>query len=115
MTKQKRAAKGGEIGMNGEFYAGGEFLPNTDLASQHKAKATRGSGKQEIAPYTWEVAPDGMVSIYRNLIGVFARMQNGVMVMNCSDKTLAYYKRNRFEIAVLIAKWNKGERWTPKA
>jgi len=30
MTNQKRAAKGGEIAPNGEFYKGGAFIATTD-------------------------------------------------------------------------------------
>jgi hypothetical protein len=111
MNRQKRARKGGEIGMNGEFYQGGEFLPNTDMASQHTAKAERGTGKQQVAPHTWEVAPEGKKSIYTYIAGVFGRVVNGQMIIDCSDTTVAYYKTNRFALAVLAAKYNKGEYW----
>lgn len=33
-----RAKKGGEIGMNGEFYKGGSFLPSTQLPKQSPFK-----------------------------------------------------------------------------
>ena len=68
MTNQKRAAKGGEIAPNGEFYKGGAFIATTDKA---KGKPqNRGSGRVEIAPYTWDQCPEGSFSIYRAIAGI---------------------------------------------
>jgi hypothetical protein len=33
-----RAKKGGQVGLNGEFYKGGTFLPNTRLPKQGSSK-----------------------------------------------------------------------------
>jgi len=60
-----RARAGGEIGVNGEHYEGGQFLPSTTLPKQAPAASRKaGTGKREIAPYVWEAAPDGMRAIY---------------------------------------------------
>ncbi len=106
-----RATKGGETGMNGEFYAGGTFLPNTTLGKMQKRAKTSGTGKQEIAPYTYEVAPEGMTSIYRQIAGIYGKIINGAFVVNASDTTIAYYGKTRDEVDALAAQWNAGERW----
>ena len=106
---QKRAAKGGEVGTNGDFYEGGKFLPSTEKPKGKPRK--RGSGKQEIAPYVWEVAPEGKSSIYRRLAGNFARFINGKMVVCVNPTTLAYFGTTEYEIASLVDRWNAGERW----
>lgn len=54
MTTQKRAPKGGTVAINGEFYEGGKFLPSTQKG---KGKPHKKTGKQQIAPYQWEVPP----------------------------------------------------------
>lgn len=62
-----RAKKGGEIGLNGETYKGGQFLPSSEktVKGSISVRIPKGTGKKEIAPYTWEVAPaDDMLSIY---------------------------------------------------
>jgi len=52
--------------MNGEFYEGGQFLPNYETTVKGAQKATISKGKKfEVAPYVWEPAPeDDVLSIY---------------------------------------------------
>ena len=51
---QARAPKGGTTGVNGDFYEGGKFLPNTQHPRQDCSKQRRQwSGKVEIEPYIW--------------------------------------------------------------
>lgn len=106
-----RATKGGEIGMNGERYEGGQFLPNTTLPKQETKARTQGSRKVEIAPYVWEVPQDGQVSIYRQIAGIYGKIVGGTFVMSASDTTIAYYGKTRGEVERLINRWNAGERW----
>jgi hypothetical protein len=106
---QKRAQIGGETGVNGEFYEGGKFLPSTEKPKGKPAK--RGSGKQEIEPYKWEVAPEGMSSIYRRLAGIYAKCVNGVMVPAINPQTLEYYGKTESEVMAMIERYNAGERW----
>lgn len=109
---QKRAPKGGTTAINGEFYHGGEFLPTTTLASQPKgAKKAPAARKSQIALYTWELAPEGKHSIWQQMSGVFGAVRSGIMVIECSDVTLDYYKKTRAEVEELAARWNAGERW----
>ncbi len=114
MVKQKRAKVGGEYGVNGLWYDGGEFLPSTEMGKLPTKGKSKGTGKQEIEPYKWEVAPaDGLKSIYRQFVGVFGYYERATnrLIVNCSDETLAYFNTNRFAVEVMAAKFNKGERW----
>lgn len=64
-TKNNQAPAGGELGMNGEFYQGGQFMPSSAQTVKGSIKIPQGSGKKEIAPYIYELAPaDDMLSIY---------------------------------------------------
>ncbi len=65
-----QAKKGGERGLNGEWYEGGQFLPGSEKtvkgANKHEFKPP--TGKQCIAPYVWEKAPkDGLLAIYARI------------------------------------------------
>lgn len=94
----KRAQKGGEYGANGEWYEGG-------------------TGKQEIAPYQWAVAPNGERSLYRQFAGTFGRVVNGVAVLTDGGNggrlpaILAYVGRTMEEAQAIIDAWNAGQRW----
>lgn len=61
---QPRAKSGGETGVNGEWYAGGEFLPTTELGKMARAKKGGGGRKQHLEDYKWVTPPhDGLRSI----------------------------------------------------
>lgn len=106
---QQRAKIGGEIGVNGEFYEGGKFLPSTEKPKGKPVK--RGSGKVEIEPYKWEVAPEGQRSIYRRLAGIYGKVINGVMVLDINPVTLAYCGDSEEWVKQLADRYNAGERW----
>jgi hypothetical protein len=61
-----QAKAGGERGMNGEFYKGGQFLPSSENTVKGAQTVTFHKGtKKEIAPFVWEASPaDDMLSIY---------------------------------------------------
>jgi len=63
---ETRASAGGQIGLNGEFYKGGQFLPSSKDTVKGAQKPTVKKGtKKEVAPYVWRPAPaDDMLSIY---------------------------------------------------
>lgn len=106
-TKQLRAAKGGEIGMNGEPYAAGTFLPNTTLTKMAKRTPGTGSRKQIIAPCEWAVAPS------KNLTSLFAQFREFVNLNTgtVNEDGCRYYHKNPREIAFLFDLWKSGERW----
>ena len=114
MTQIKtRAKKGGELGMNGEYYKGGQFLPSTILPKMTLKKKSKGSGKQEIAPYKWEVAPnENLRSIYK-LIETFIRIDGKTkkMIIRVSQQTIDYYDIDVNKLQELVDLYNSGERW----
>jgi hypothetical protein len=110
MTTQKRAKQGGEIGKNGEHYAGGTFLPSTTLTKMGRTVA-KGSGKVQIQPYMW-VASEGRKSLFEAFTGVFGTVsREGVATMTARPETLAYYRTSRDEAQEMIDRYNNGERW----
>lgn len=108
-AQQQRAVKGGEVGTNGEFYEGGKFLPNT---GKPKGTPRRGTGKVQIAPYVWEVAPEGMKSIWGAVsavdgCGFMVRDQMHLM----PDSQIAYFGGGKERVRGLARRWLAGERW----
>ncbi len=111
MTTQTRAKVGGEIGMNGEFYAGGTFLPNTQLGKMARSKPTGSrSRKVEIEPYKW-VESDGRKPIYDLAGSVFGYPQRDGVAMPTNDTALAYFGYTREQAQAICDRWNAGERW----
>lgn len=109
-----RAPKGGAYGANGEWYEGGKFINTVPHNAKKEGSKPKGSGKQEIAPYQWEVPPEGKRSIYRQFAGVFGKVVDGVAYLRTDNQlpqTLAYFGVTLEEAQDLIARWNDGERW----
>ena len=113
----KQARKGGEYGANGEFYKGGRFINTVKENPKREGSQKRGTGRQEIAPYTWEVPPPGKSSLYRQFAGLFGKVFDGIAVMTDGGNgdrlpaILKYCGRTREEAQNLIDRWNTGERW----
>lgn len=112
----QRAAKGGQIGANGEWYEGGKFI-NT-IPENGKKEGSRRSKprKVEIEPYVWVYPPEGRTqSIYRAVAGIYGSVDKaGVMQLRTDDRlpgTLQYFKTTLEEVQALIARYNAGERW----
>jgi hypothetical protein len=108
--------------MNGEHYDGGQFLPSTTLSKQTPTSrlpvrvrtqtGKAGTGKREIAPYVWEVAPEGMQSIYSRFSHLW-KITDGKVAVIDNAQALAYYKCSAEEVQAAADKWNAGERWMP--
>lgn len=115
MENTKRAPKGGAYGANGEWYEGGKFINTIKENRKKEGSKPRGMGKQEIAPYTWEVPPAaGMRSLYRQFAGIFGKVIDGVAILRSDDQietTLTYYGTTREQAQDMIDRWNAGERW----
>ena len=110
MTTAKRAKAGGEVGKNGEFYAGGTFLPNTTLCKMANTRKA-GTGRVEIAPYVW-VASEGRKPLYTLLKGVLGIVgRDGVAAITAHAQTLAYFGYTREEAQRIADRYNNGERW----
>lgn len=121
VKKQRRAKTGGEVGANGDFYRGGEFIANTPLPKMPRCKVPSSTRRRwEVAPYTREVAPSGDVRpIYGALSGC---VQHGDW--NAEEKTASIVWREDFakiqhrdspeEIPKnreLFNRYQNGERW----
>lgn len=108
---KSRASKGGEIGANGEFYKGGQFIAKTDAPKKRSVKRT-GTGKQQVEPYKWEVAPEGKKSLFAMLAGM--------EIFNRAEMNFSFNSELRLDFALpevvekrmaRIAAFNSGERW----
>jgi hypothetical protein len=111
---QKRAMAGGEIGMNGESYKGGEFLPNTQLASQHKdRKIAAKARKMEYEPYKWDFAPvAGMIAIYPQLSGNYGKYNRAANTFEVFTPYVSNLPADQQAKATdLVNRYNAGERW----
>jgi len=110
-----RAKSGGQIGANGEWYNGGEFLPSSEKTvkgEMKKSPAKKGTGKRQIAPFVWEVAPEGMGSIYQRYSQVW-KMENGKMEVFKGLNREYYGEKFLAEAQEMAERWNRGERWMP--
>ena len=110
-----RAQAGGEIGINGEYYKGGQFLPSSPMTIKGEVKNTNGQGtrKEEIAPYVWEIAPAyNLRSIYTWIAGTVASWKVWQVELELSNlDALNYVGLTEEEANELVEKWNAGYRW----
>lgn len=109
MTSQKRAKQGGEIGKNGEFYAGGTFLPSTTLTKMTRTVA-KGSRKVEIEPYVW-VASEGRRSLYDLLAGKVGVMSREGKFAPNNATAIGYLGYTQQQAQELCDRYNNGDRW----
>jgi hypothetical protein len=114
-----RAIKGGETGINGENYQGGQFLPNTTLPKGfNKRELREATKKQEIAPYKWEVAPEiGLKSIFTPIKAFIdwnhyrATGKASPHMQSIEGQARMYPQFDIQRTINLIERWNDGERW----
>ena len=106
---QQRAKAGGETGVNGLYYNGGEFLPSTQLLKTTKTAKRNGTGKREVAPYKWEVAPvemDNPIALYSLLAGSWMTRDNKPFVPFCNSQNV-----NPANVQTLIDRYLTGKKW----
>lgn len=114
MSNATRAKKGGEFGANGEWYEGGKFINTVPENAKRHGSVRKGSGKQEIAPYIWEVAPaENLRSIYKQIAGILGKLdrEGKVFTYAANPAVLNYCGKTEQEARDLIARYNAGERW----
>jgi hypothetical protein len=114
MTKE-RAPKGG-MTIAGVFYKGGQFLPSDYEPKRGKYNSTKSTAvskarKVQVAPYTWEVAPEGKRSIFQWVAGTIATMSGQTMVYCGNAQKLAYTGLSESKALDLINKFNSGQRF----
>jgi hypothetical protein len=109
---QTRANKGGETGMNGYEYAGGQFMPTTEMPPKVRRRlASYMRGRQQVEPRVWELPPTvnsrALFEVYCHLIGVV----NGVANVIAKPESLAYYCETAEYMSEICAAYNAGARW----
>ncbi len=129
---KKRAAAGGQEGINGHTYKGGQFLPNT-AAEPGRWKLSGKwitAGKELVAPREWEFAPTPFSrSIYMAAgLGVYCeddcsgrlRFRAGINDHSGEQVTpdtpvrpgiRGVLCKNSYTMGELMSAWNQGLRW----
>lgn len=120
----KQAQTGGEMGINGEFYEGGQFLPSSVNTVKGAIAKIKKGNREMIAPYVYAGSPaDDMLSIYDRINsnvsdnrrecqyikgqGFTGLTVTPFAVMLCKTEGWAEF------IGQLAVKFNAGERWFP--
>ena len=113
-----RAPAGGTIGMNGEFYKGGSFLPNTTLPKQGKAASGTGASTGVlIEPGLRADAPaPGYKSIYAEYREFIAVDDGAASVVERPDAAIEAYvnedvAEGRAFLRAAVDAYNAGMRW----
>lgn len=114
MNTKRRATEKDEIGVNGEIYQKGQFLPSTTLPkgiNSPKKKVSK-PRREEIAPYIWGFAPEGMRSIYTLFNHMWKKDGENFKIID--NLNAEYFGENRIKTAIIyVEKWNNGDRWMP--
>lgn len=127
-----QAKQGGETGVNGYFYKGGQFLPSTQ-AEPGKWKIGKKwvkSSREMIAPGVWESQPTPFSRSLFLLSGVghFSIMRDGLLVINEGVRlndgvtpvtgslevrpgVRGVLGKESLTLAEIINAWNEGARW----
>ena len=106
---QRRAKKGGEYGVNGEWYEGGQWIANTE--KEKKLGSKKATHKQQTAPFVWEIPEEGMRSIFEKWSGTWEADKEGKM--KCRNLPISYWGADYLNESQKMAdRWNAGERWT---
>jgi hypothetical protein len=116
-----RAKKGGETGLNGEFYPGGTFLPSTTLAKgTSSAKAKPAKVRKARTGPSWEdyeIVPEGMRAIYASMMGFTGRWCQYSWKLELATSVIEneYNGLDMEGCRRLVEKFNAGERFCTEA
>jgi len=81
-----RAVAGGQIGINGFEYKGGQFLPSTELPPgtfrDENGNLRRGTTSEEIEPFKRETAPSPTSRSIYSLINAYTSLRDGRLGIN---------------------------------
>lgn len=120
MTTKTRAQTGGETGVNGEFYRGGQFLPSSPTMEKgafKQSKRRKGTGKQEIEPYVWEIPPTETAKPVNLAMFVAMPVREGREIVGYERYEPAIRGSLKDEMFMgwhideLIEMYNSGQRW----
>lgn len=104
-----RAAKGGEVGVNGEFYEGGKFLPRNPERPRQDCSGNRKARKIQIEPYVWIEAPAGFAALIERIVGADYDRETKQFALWGVDHAI-WQRHDRDRIAAHVAAFNRGER-----
>ncbi|CVK21550.1 hypothetical protein [Sporomusa sphaeroides] len=114
-----RAKVGGQTGVNGYHYKGGQYLPSTDIPPGLLTKNVKPLKKEQVEPYKWELQPSvTMRSIYTVAYSGMI-IKNGIATIHPlynhdEDWSFGYNgipNTKKITIGELIDLYNSGERW----
>lgn len=111
-----RATAGGQVGVNGDFYRGGEFLPSTDAAKgtwrREQAKIQKEMARKvQVAFGEWTTRPSLDVKAIFSLAGVYANFNGATPVAIAA--ACEYAKVDASKVQAWLDRWIAGERWMP--
>jgi hypothetical protein len=127
-----QAKIGGEIGVNGYAYKGGQFLPSTQAEPGKWKVAGKWvkTSREMIAPGQWEVQPTPFSRAIFSIAGFghFSRIVDGKLVINtgvfCNDGftpvttdmeirpgVRGILGKESLTLGEIIEAWNNGARW----
>ena len=92
----KRARKGGEVGINGEMYDGGKFMPSTRLPKRSPSSKTPRSNRRLVMPGMIATIPEGAVAVYPadpRVRGIRRRRGRGRAVRGLASRGCAPLRR----------------------
>ena len=81
----KRARKGGEVGINGEMYDGGKFMPSTRLPKRSPSSKTPRSNRRLVMPGMIATIPEGAVAVYPQIREFVAFVEGAGAVARFED------------------------------
>lgn len=105
-----RARAGGERGMNGEMYAGGQFLPNTQLPKRCPAARRGGPRRALIEPGVLAEIPEGQNAIFAAVRAV-CNIENGVLVPFAADHPVWNGYADYEQVQADCSLYNQGQRF----
>ncbi|MDN0006875.1 hypothetical protein QVM88_10985 [Providencia stuartii] len=108
-----QAKKGGELGVNGEYYKGGQFMPRSasTVKGEHCSTSRKTGKKRRVL-----IEPGILVEVNHDENAIFARIsafvavENGFMRQTASAHTVTYYGLET-SLPDLIRRYNAGERY----
>lgn len=112
----RQARPGGEYGLNGEWYQGGQFMPASafTVKGQHKSTASTGTGRVLVAPGEYAQPEEGKAAIF-GLIREFVEPADGALVRNFrSDDVLQNFGLTPEQLTKYIDLYNQGVRFYSK-
>ena len=107
----KRANKGGEVGINGEMYDGGKFMPSTKLPKRSSSSKTLRSKRRLVMPGMIATIPEGAVAIYPQIreFVTFVEGVGAVVRFEDSHPAVEHHFDDPATLHRLIKRFNDGQ------